>query len=87
MKKASPKTEGEMRPEYKRSDFGKMTRGKYYKQVMESSNVAVLDPDVAKAFPNSAAVNEALSQLLSLAKSATRLSPHTTHTPRKRAAG
>jgi hypothetical protein len=59
----------DMRAEYKRSDFGKMTRGKHYKQVMQSSNVVVLNPEIAKAFPNAVAVNDALGQLLTLAKS------------------
>ena len=87
MKKVNPKTESEMRAEYTRSDFGKMTRGKYYKQVMKSSNVVVLNADIAKAFPNSTAVNEALGQLLTLAKSATRLTSRPTRTPQKRGAG
>jgi hypothetical protein len=58
----------EIRPEYQREDFGAMERGKYMKQVRESSNVVVLDPDVAKAFPNSQAVNETLRRLIELAK-------------------
>ncbi len=72
MKKAKETTSGgtEMRAEYKREDFGKMTRGKHYKQVTQSSNVVVLNPDVAKAFPNATAVNEALGQLLAIAKTA-----------------
>ena len=87
MKKANQKTEGEMRAEYKRSDFGKMVRGKYHKQVIKSSNVVVLNADVAKAFPNSTAVNEALGQLLTLAKSSVRLTSRSTRTPQKRGAG
>ena len=87
MKKVNQKAEGEMRAEYTRSDFGKMIRGKYYKQVMKSSNVVVLNADVAKAFPNSTAVNEALGQLLTLAKSTTRLTSRSTRTPQKRGAG
>jgi hypothetical protein len=59
-----------MRTEYQRADFGKMTRGKHYKQVMQSSNVVVLNPEIAKAFPNATAVNDALGQLLMLAKTA-----------------
>ncbi len=37
----------ELRPEYKLSDFKKLDRGKYYERVKESSNVVVLDPEVA----------------------------------------
>ena len=39
------------------------TRGKYAGRYAESSNVVVLDPDVAAAFPNTVAVNEALRGL------------------------
>ena len=49
----------ELRPEYD-FDFSKAVRGKYYKQYMESSNVVVLEPDVAAAFQNAEAVNQAL---------------------------
>ena len=70
MKKASSGKEEGMRVEYKRADFGKMTRGMFHKKVLAGSNV--LDAEVAKVFPNSAAVNDALGQLLALAKSAAR---------------
>lgn len=60
----------ELRPEYRRENFGKMTRGKYAKQVKAASNVIVLEPEVAKAFPNGAAVNQALLGLLEIAKTA-----------------
>ena len=58
---------GELRKEYKRSDFKKLERGKYYERVRERSNVVVLDPAVAAAFPNSAAVNRALHSLAEIA--------------------
>ena len=57
----------EMRSEYRKKDLGKGIRGKYFKQFQESSNVVVLDEDVAEAFPNSQSVNEALRGLLHLA--------------------
>ena len=58
----------ELRPEYRREDFGPMARGKYAARMRESSNVIVLDPDIAEAFPNAQAVNQALRGLLELAK-------------------
>lgn len=58
----------ELRPEYKREDFGEFVRGKYAKRVKESSNVVVLDPDVAEAFPNAQVVNDTLRRLIELAK-------------------
>lgn len=51
----------EMRPEY---DFSGGVRGKYAARYAKGTNIVVLDPDVAKVFPNSAAVNEALRALL-----------------------
>ncbi len=63
----------ELRPEYRREDFGPMVRGKCAARVREASNVVVLDPDVAAAFPNARAVNEALRGLLRLARASVRL--------------
>lgn len=56
--------EDELRPEY---DFAKMqagVRGKYIKRYREGTNLVLLDPDVAQAFPNDKAVNEALRSLI-----------------------
>src|SRR5216684_2662194 len=66
MKKVKP-TSDKLRTEYKRSDFGKLERGKYYERVKASSNVVVLDAEVAAVFPNSAAVNKALHSLVDVA--------------------
>ncbi|MDD5033414.1 MAG: hypothetical protein PHE55_01535 [Methylococcaceae bacterium] len=57
----------ELRSEYN-FDFSKAVRGKYYKQYLESSNVVVLEPDVAAAFQNAEAVNQALRAMLQFAK-------------------
>ena len=72
----------ELRAEYRREDFGKMTRGKYAAQCRAASNVVVISPEVQKAFPNAQAVNDALRGLLELAK-ATGLSPRATGASRK----
>lgn len=58
----------ELRPEYTREDFEQMVRGKYAARMRESSNIVVLDPDIAEAFPNSDTVNQTLRRLLELAK-------------------
>jgi hypothetical protein len=63
----------ELRPEYE-FDYSKAVRGKYFKQLLkEGANVVVLEPDVAKAFGDSAAVNDALRSLLDLTRSTRRL--------------
>ena len=67
------KAKDEMRAGYKRSDFAKLERGKFYKEVAKGSSIAVLEPEVAKAFPTSAAVNKALLDLLTLARQSTRI--------------
>jgi len=52
-------------PEY---DFSGGVRGKYAARFAAGSNVVVLDPDVALAFPDSAAVNRALRGLVEIAQ-------------------
>ena len=44
MKKAKSELNDWLRPEYKRSDFGKLVRGKYASRIQKSTNVIVLDP-------------------------------------------
>ena len=56
MKKATRK-DGGMRNQY---DFTGGVRGKYARRYAEGTNVFVLDPDVARMFPNRQAVNETL---------------------------
>ncbi|MGH8584614.1 MAG: hypothetical protein ACREWG_17980 [Gammaproteobacteria bacterium] len=63
----------EMRSEYKRSDFAKLERGKFFAEVANGTSVALLEPTIAKAFPTSQAVNEALYGLLALAEQTTRI--------------
>jgi hypothetical protein len=70
MKKAKAHQTGELRAEYKRSDFKELVRGKYVERLQASSNVVVLDPEVAALFPNAAAVNAALLSLAEIAKRA-----------------
>lgn len=55
-----------MRKSYKHSDFATMERGKFYAEVVKGTSFVLLEPAVAKAFPTSQAVNEALSELLAL---------------------
>ncbi|HUS25507.1 MAG TPA: hypothetical protein VM369_11215 [Candidatus Binatia bacterium] len=54
-----------LRPEYGRADFPRgFERGKYAARAKAASNVVVLEPDVAAAFPDSDSVNDALRGLL-----------------------
>jgi hypothetical protein len=73
MKVKTKKVQDELRPEYD-FDYSKAVRGKYHKRLMaEGANIVMLEPDVAKAFVDSAAVNDALRSLLDLTKTTQRL--------------
>jgi hypothetical protein len=86
MKKDKERYKDELRAEYKRTDFpGGLVRGKYAKRMQESSNIVVLKPKVAKAFPNEDAVNSALLSLIELAQKTTRTTRRSTGSPKKRA--
>ncbi|MEO8386127.1 MAG: hypothetical protein ABI583_12850 [Betaproteobacteria bacterium] len=74
------KAKDEMRPEYKRSDFAKLERGKFATEVAKVTSVVFLEPAIAKAFPTSEAVNEALSGLLALAERTASIKPRPTRT-------
>ncbi len=53
-----------MRAEY---DFSQGVRGKYAKRFAKGTNLVLLEPDVAAAFGDGAAVNRALRALLEIA--------------------
>jgi hypothetical protein len=73
MKPRSRSTPDQMRPEYE-FDYSSAVRGNYHRRlVKEGANVVVLEPDVAKAFRSSAAVNEALRSLLQVLETTQRL--------------
>ena len=76
----------ELRPEYDLTSLKGLVRGKYYQRAMAGTNLVLLDPDVARAFPDSNSVNGALRLLLDVAmKSAGRTRKATNG--RRRAAG
>lgn len=67
------KNSDDLRPEYNREDLGKGVRGKFLNSYNKGTNLVLLNPEIAKAFPSSAAVNEALSSLLQLTKQTAKL--------------
>ena len=87
MRKAKRESTDELRSEYRRSDFGTLVRGKYAQRVKEATNVVVLEPQVARAFPNDRAVNKALRGLIRGRKSSARPTTRSTRTRRERRAG
>lgn len=58
----------DIRPEYRREDLGHGIRGKYLEAYRSGTNLVLLYPDVAKAFPTEKAVNEALRSLMEIAQ-------------------
>jgi len=58
----------ELRSEYRREDLGKGVRGKHLKAYRAGTNLVLLQPEVAAAFPTERAVNEALSSLIEVAE-------------------
>lgn len=69
MKKKTSKSNDELRPEYDIKTLLKGgVRGKYAKKYREGTNLVLLEPDVARAFPNEKAVNDALRLVIELNK-------------------
>ena len=77
----------DLRPEYRREDLGQGVRGKYFESYQKGTNLVLLSPDVAKAFPTEKAVNEALRSLIDLAQKSTGQSIRSTGRAKKLHAG
>jgi len=68
-KPPSSRSTVEMRAKY---GFSGGVRGKYVDQYRRGTNVVLLDPEVAEAFPDSKSVNDALRAILAVATRAER---------------
>jgi hypothetical protein len=64
MKRIESDEDDDLRPEYDFSQMSGGVRGKYVERYREGTNVVLLDADVAAAFPDAKAVNDALRSLL-----------------------
>ncbi len=72
MQKVNQTLNDDLRPEY---DFASMeggVRGKYAKRLRQGTNIVLLEPEVAEAFPTEDAVNEALRGVLNTARAVRR---------------
>lgn len=84
MKRKRQTPSDEMRPEYN-FDYATAVRGKYYRRLLkEGANVAVLEPDIADAFRDSASVNAALRSLLEMSETTRRLTTRPKRASRKK---
>ncbi len=72
MKKAAARKTNGIRREYDLSKLKGAVRGKYYRRFSEGTNLVLLDPDIADAFPSAKAVNEALRVLVNVASTRVR---------------
>ena len=87
MKKIKKTPKDELCAEYKRADFtGKMVRGTHAKRLREASNIVLLKPEVAAAFPNEKAVNKALQFLIEVAQATTGVTRRSSKPGKKRCA-
>jgi hypothetical protein len=72
VKKAPPKkNRDDLRPEYDLSQLKGGVRGKYYGEASAGTNLVLIEPELANAFPDTESVNRALRLLADTAKSAT----------------
>lgn len=78
-KGSAKKINDELRPEYDLSQLRGGVRGKYYKRAIAGTNLILIEPDLAKAFPDTDSVNRALRLLVDAAGSAT--TPSRRHRP------
>ena len=64
MSKANRPDNDDLRPEYDFASMGGSVRGKYVARLRRGSNLVLLEPEIAAAFPSDDAVNEALRGVL-----------------------
>jgi hypothetical protein len=57
----------ELRREYNLRDLRAGVRGKYYDKAIAGTNLVLIEPDLAEAFPHAQAVNDALRVLMNIA--------------------
>ena len=67
MKKVTSKKKDELRKEYDLATLGPGVKGKYHDRFLEGTNLVLLDPDIAEAFPSAKDVNDTLRVLVTVA--------------------
>ncbi|WP_414527062.1 hypothetical protein [Nodularia chucula] len=67
-KEVENKMEDELRPKYDFTQMNGGVRGKYVERYRTGTNLVLLDPDIAQAFPDDTAVNEALRLLIQVSQ-------------------
>lgn len=75
MKKASSRSVDDLRSEYDFSSLKGGVRGKYARRFQAATNLVLLEPDLAAAFPSDEAVNEALRTVVRASRALKRAAP------------
>ena len=83
-RESAKKLVDELRPEYDLSTLKGGVRGKYYKRAIAGTNLVLIEPDLARAFPDADSVNRALRTLLDAASVAARPARRRRSRPNKR---
>lgn len=68
IKKRATRTVDDLRPEYDLASLTGRVQGKYFERARAASNLVLLEPEIAEAFPDSKAVNQALGLLIRVAR-------------------
>ena len=66
----------ELREEYDLSKLKNRVRGKYVKRYRQVTNLILLEPEIAKAFPDAESVNNALRMLMQVAENQSQKNLH-----------
>lgn len=85
-KESAKRRDDDLRPEYDLTRLKGGVRGKYYKRAVAGTNLVLLEPDVARTFPDSHSVNQALRLLREVATKSSRR-PRKSTGNRRRATG
>jgi hypothetical protein len=72
LKRATAEKGNGLRREYDLAKLKGGERGKYYRRCYEGTNLVLLDADIAEAFPDAKAVNDALRVLVNVASTRVR---------------
>jgi hypothetical protein len=73
-KESARKKDDDLRPEYDLSQLKCGVRGKYYRRSTSGTNLVLIEPELADAFPDAESVNRALRLLVDTATAIAR--PH-----------
>jgi hypothetical protein len=82
-KESMKRRRDDLRPEYDLTRLKGGVRGKYYQRAAAGTNLVLLEPDIARAFPDSDAVNRALRLLHDVATKSARQTRKATNGRRK----